>query len=82
MVVVFEGGYSRSEIQSYLDTDVAWYGLDLTDDNYNRVGSALVAAWQTGQEAGCDPSLCGEVALLALHQGDGALHCGDGLQDH
>jgi hypothetical protein len=43
MVVAFEGGYSRAEIKERMDKAMTLYGLSLSEDEYNRAGSVLVA---------------------------------------
>ncbi len=43
MEVAFVGGYTRVEIQARIDRAMALYGLPITDENYNRAGSVLVA---------------------------------------
>jgi hypothetical protein len=42
MVIAFQGGHSRAEIQSRLDKAMQLYGLAITPENYSRAGSALV----------------------------------------
>lgn len=43
MAVVFEGKPSKEEIKVKLDQAIKLYGLEITEDNYNRAGSALVS---------------------------------------
>lgn len=42
MVIAFEGSHSREEIKRELDRAMTLFGLDLTEENYSRAGSALV----------------------------------------
>ncbi len=43
MEIAFVGGYTRVEIEARIDRAMALYGLPITDENYSRAGSALVA---------------------------------------
>ncbi len=42
MEVVFNGNYSLPKIKEQVDKAMQLYGLELTEDNYNRVASVLV----------------------------------------
>jgi hypothetical protein len=43
MVVAFEGSHTRAEIKTRLDRAMQLFDLPLTDENYSRAGSSLVA---------------------------------------
>lgn len=43
MTTLFQGNYSKSQIKSRMDLVMTRYGLDLTEENYNRAGSALIS---------------------------------------
>lgn len=43
MAIAFEGGHSRAEIKARLDSVMLLYGLELSEENYSRAGSTLVA---------------------------------------
>lgn len=42
MSIGFEGSPSRNEVQSPIDPVMSAYGLEITDENYERAGSSLV----------------------------------------
>lgn len=46
MEIAFEGGYRKEEIKARLDQAMELYGLAMTEDNYSRAGSTLVALRQ------------------------------------
>jgi hypothetical protein len=46
MEIAFEGGYKKEEIKVQLDKAMELYGLTLTEENYSRAGSTLVALRQ------------------------------------
>lgn len=41
--IAFVGGHTQAEIKARLDEALKLYGLPLTDENYSRAGSSLVA---------------------------------------
>jgi hypothetical protein len=41
--IAFVGNHSRAEIKQSMDRAMSLYGLELTEDNYSRAGSVLVA---------------------------------------
>ncbi|MEX0932905.1 MAG: hypothetical protein WDZ77_02290 [Candidatus Pacearchaeota archaeon] len=43
MEIAFVGGYSYDEIKNRIDSVMQQYGLSMTNENYSRFGSALVA---------------------------------------
>lgn len=43
---VFAGGYTREQVKARLDQAMQLYGLPITEENYSRAGSALVAMRQ------------------------------------
>jgi len=43
LLVVFQGGYSKQQIQSRLDQAFRLYGVPVTEENYIRYGSILVS---------------------------------------
>ena len=46
MEIAFEGGHKKEEIKARLDKAMKLYGLTLTEENYSRAGSTLVALRQ------------------------------------
>lgn len=46
MALVFEGGFSRDQIQPALDQAMVLYGMPVTEQNYERCGSVLVVMRQ------------------------------------
>lgn len=43
MLIAFEGNHKMDEIKTKMDKAMKMYGLELTEDNYSRAGSVLVA---------------------------------------
>lgn len=43
MEVAFIGGHSRTEIKARMDKVMPLYNLPITEENYERAGSSLVA---------------------------------------
>ena len=43
MELAFEGGYTQQQIKPRLDKALQLYGLPITEENYKRAGSVLVA---------------------------------------
>ncbi len=43
MEIAFNGNYNKEEIEDRIGKAMILYGLELTEDNYGRAGSALVA---------------------------------------
>lgn len=43
MEMVFEGTYTRYQIQRELDTAMGLYNVEINEENYNTTGSVLVA---------------------------------------
>ena len=41
--IAFVGGHSRAQIKERLDEALGLYGLPITEENYSRAGSTLVA---------------------------------------
>ncbi len=44
MEIAFEGNYSKAQIKEFMDLAMKLYSLPITNENYSRAGSALVAA--------------------------------------
>lgn len=61
--IAFEGNHSASAIKARLDEAFGHFGLETTDENYSRAGSALVALRQSAQDRGCDS--CSEMEILS-----------------
>ena len=43
MEIAFEGNYSKAQIKEFMDLAMKLYSLPITNENYSRAGSALVA---------------------------------------
>jgi len=43
LLIVFQGGHSKQQIQSSLDQAFGLYGVPITEENYIRYGSILVS---------------------------------------
>ena len=43
MELAFVGGHTRGQIKRQMDRAMRLYGLPITEENYSRAGSALVA---------------------------------------
>jgi hypothetical protein len=69
--IAFAGTPRKAVIRDKLDAALALYGLDPTEENYGRAGSALVAVRNGAQQSGCDS--CTEIAILDQMLRDGAL---------
>jgi len=43
IIIAFDGGYSKKHIKARMDKAMMLYELELTDENYNKAASSLVA---------------------------------------
>lgn len=71
MELAFVGSPRKSEIKAILDQALSLYGLELTQDNYSRAGSALIAVRIDAEGRGCGS--CTERAILERMLRDGKL---------
>ena len=78
MELVFEGDYSREEIQAKLEQSFVLYDMEPTEANYRRAGDVLVALSNNAmEEQGCEA--CTEMAILDYLIQSGRL---DGVEWH
>lgn len=68
--IAFSGNPRQSEIRAALDAAFAIYGLEPTDENYSRAGSALVALRQAA-EGDNHPEVTEMAILVAMTAGGG-----------
>jgi hypothetical protein len=62
MVIAFDGGAARAAIKTKMDAALALYGLEISEVNYSRAGSALVALQEADKAKGC--ATCSAIAIL------------------
>ena len=67
MAAAFEGGYSREQIQSRLDSSFARFGLEPIAANYRHAADVLITLSSIAMESGC--SACTEMAIVELIDG-------------
>lgn len=62
MEFAFEGNPTKAEIRAALDESFAQFGMESTEQNYERAGDTLVALSNRSMEQGC--ATCTEMAIL------------------